>query len=304
MIKSITVINYLGESLTLDLFRPELSGFIVNSITGLGPEKATVNTTEMATADGSLYNSARVPSRNIVISLRYMWKATIEEVRLLSYKYFPIKKKLTLIVETDNRISSIEGYVESNEPNIFSKEESADISIVCAFPFFYSAKGDGIETTVFSGIEPVFEFPFSNESLEDPLLIMGQIQNRTYNNVPYHGDVETGIIMTIHAIGEASGIAIFNVNTREVIRIDTDKLAALTGSGIKYGDDIIITTIVGEKSAILIRDGKTTNILNCLERNIDWFQLSKGDNLFAYTADVGATNLQFKIQNRLVYEGV
>lgn len=51
-------------------------------------------------------------------------------------------------------------------------------------------------------------------------------------------------------------------------------------------------------------NGKTTNILNCLDKNADWFQLAKGDNIFAYTAEYGSTNLQFKIENRIVYEGV
>ena len=103
MIKSITVTNYLGDSIKLDLARPEESGFVVTSVTGLGSGKANINMTEVATNDGSLYNSSRLPSRNIVISLKYLWQSTIEDVRQLSYKYFPIKKKLTLLIETDNR---------------------------------------------------------------------------------------------------------------------------------------------------------------------------------------------------------
>ena len=42
MIKSVTVVNHLGESLKLDLASPEKSGFIVKSIEGLGPVKATL----------------------------------------------------------------------------------------------------------------------------------------------------------------------------------------------------------------------------------------------------------------------
>lgn len=88
------------------------------------------------------------------------------------------------------------------------------------------------------------------------------------------------------------------------MRIDTDKLEAYTGSGIVAGDDIVICTVKGNKSITLIRGGKSTNILNCLEKNADWFQLAKGDNIFAYTAQSGGSNLQFKIENRIVYEGV
>lgn len=304
MIKSITVTNYLGDTLKMELSRPHLSGFIITSVTGLGPGKANINTTEISTNDGSLYNSSRVPNRNIVISLRYLWTNSIEDARQMSYKYFPIKKKLRLLIETDNRLAEIDGYVESNEPEIFSKEEGADISIICPYPFFYSADGDGMQTTVFSGVEPMFEFPFSNESLSDPLLEMGEIHNRTDNVVIYNGDVETGIIITIHAMGEASGITIYNTLTREIMEIDTDKIATLTGSGIIAGDDIIISTVKGNKYAKLIRAGDEINILNCMDKNTDWFQLSKGDNVFVYTAETGTTNLQFKIENRLVYEGV
>lgn len=302
MIKSITVTNYLGDSIKLELTKPELSGFVITSVTGLGAGKADINTTDMSTNDGSFYNSARVQQRNIVLSLRYLFKKTIEDVRHLSYKYFPLKKKVKLLIETDNRNLEIEGYVESNEPDIFSKEESADISIICPYPFFYS--GDGVQTTIFSGVEPMFEFPFSNESLNTNLLIMGEIQNKTENVVVYNGDIETGVTITIHAIGEASDITIYNVTTRESMTIDTGKIARFTGSGIVAGDDIIICTIVGEKSVTLLRGGKTYNILNCINRDTDWFELVKGDNLFAYAASFGMANLQFKIENRSVYEGV
>lgn len=304
MIKSVTVTNYLGDSITLDMRKPEESGFIVTSVTGLGSGKANINMTEVATNDGGLFNSSRLPSRNIVISLKYLWKNSIEDVRQMSYKYFPIKKKLTLVIETDNRVAEIDGYTEANEPNIFSKDEGSDISIICPNPFFYSAGKDGLNTTVFFGVEPLFEFPFGNESLYECLLELGAIKNQTEQVVVYNGDAEIGVTITIHAIGEARNITIYNTGTREVMRIDTVKLAAFTGSSIIAGDEIVICTIKGNKSITLLRNGKTTNILNCLDKNADWFQLAKGDNIFAYTAEAGSTNLQFKIENRLIYEGV
>lgn len=304
MIRAITVTNYLGDSIKLDLARPEQSGFVVTSVTGLGSGKANINMTEVATNDGGLFNSSRLPSRNIVISLKYLWHDSIEDVRQLSYKYFPIKKKLTLLIETDNRQAEIDGYTETNEPTIFSKDEGSDISIVCPNPFFYSAGKDGINTTIFYGVEPLFEFPFSNESLYECLLEMGRIQNQTEKTIVYSGDTEIGVTIVIHAIGEARNITIYNTGTREIMRIDTDKLKAFTGSGIIPGDEIIICTVKGQKSITLLRNGKTTNILNCLDKNADWFQLAKGDNIFAYTVEEGRANLQFRIENRIVYEGV
>lgn len=66
MIHSFAITNYLGDRIKLDLREPEVSGFLIKSVTGLGPVKATVNTTEVVTNDGSMFNSARLSQRNIV----------------------------------------------------------------------------------------------------------------------------------------------------------------------------------------------------------------------------------------------
>ena len=304
MIHSITVTNYLGDSITLELARPEQSGFIVKSVEGLGPAKGNVNTVEVSTNDGGVFNSARLSIRNPVLDLVFLETntETIEDIRHKSYKYFPVKKKVKLLIETDNRVSEIEGYVEHNEPAIFSNQEGCQISIICPYPYFYSAGESNI--TIFSGIEPLFEFPFENESLVTDLLEMGEVQNSAEQVITYNGDAEIGVTIIIYAIGDASNVTIYNAGTREVMRIDTDKLAALTGDGIIAGDEITIKTTKGDKSITLLRGGVTTNILNCLDKNADWFQLVKGDNVFVYTAETGNSNLQFRIENRVIYEGV
>lgn len=301
MIKVLTVTNYLGDSIRIELARPELSGFAITSITGLGPGKAVINTTDFSTTDGGIYSSSRLPVRNIVISLQYLWKNSIEDTRQLSYKYFPLKRKVTLGIETDNRNVEISGYVESNDPTIFSDAEGADISIICPDPLFYSLESS---LTVFSGIEPMFEFPFYNDSLSENLLVMSEILSVAEKVIVYEGDAEVGVTITIHAIGEARNITIYNTETREFMRINTDKLETYTGSGIIAGDDIIICTVTGRKTITLLRDGKTINVLNCLEKESQWFKLSKGDNVFAYTAEEGSNNLQFSIENSVVYEGI
>lgn len=307
MIYSLAVTNFLGDRIRLELGKPENTGFLIKSITGLGPVKANVNTTEVATNDGSMFNSARLSQRNIVIQMVFVnsiYGEDIEEIRQKSYKYFPIKKNVELVIETDNRYVRTTGYIESNEPDIFSKQEGTQISIICPDPYFYSASEDGDNVTDFYSIDPMFEFPFSNESLTEPLLVFGEIQIKTEGVITYTGDSEIGVMIYIHAIGPAEHINIYNTETREVMTIDTVKLEKLTGRGLIAGDDIIINTLKGEKSIILVRSGVSYNILNCLDKNTDWFTLVKGDNIFAFTADSGVTNLQFRIENKVIYEGV
>ena len=157
---------------------------------------------------------------------------------------------------------------------------------------------------MFSGIEPAFEFPFSNESLTQKLIELGTIEYSTEKNVYYGGDSEVGVLITIHAIGNAGDITIYNTGTREIMKISNSKIEAITGSGIKNGDDIIISTVKGDKYITLLREGVYTNILNALDKGSDWFQLTKGDNIFAYSSTSGSVNLRFKIENKTIYEGV
>ena len=307
MIYSIVVTNYLGDRIKLELGKPDVSGFLIKSITGLGPAKANVNTTEVSTNDGSLFNSARLSQRNIVLDMVFIntvYGESIEDLRQKSYKYFPLKKSVELTIETDNRYVKTTGYVESNEPNIFSSQVGTQISIICPDPYFYSAGEDGNNVTNFYSIDPMFEFPFSNESLDEPLLVFGEIQIKTEGVITYHGDSEIGVMIYIHAIGPATNINIYNTETREVMRINTEKISSLTGKGIVASDDIVINTAKGEKSITLIREGVSYNILNCLDKNTDWFTLAKGDNISAFTADSGVTNLQFRVENKVIYEGV
>lgn len=315
MIRSIMVTNYIGDKLELDFAEPEKSGLAVIFVSGLGPGTATVNVSEIPTGDGALYNSARRSSRNIVLGLVFLWKESlvsnknrivgnIEDARLLTYKYFPLKKKIKLRIKTDTRHAEIEGYVESNEPSIFSKLEGTTISIICPDPNFYSVEGGGVQTTIFSSVEPAFEFPFKNDSLEENCLVFGVISQRPEKHIFYRGDVETGFTITITSMGNASGIAIYDMITGQRMELDSAKLESFTGSDIISGDKIIICTVRGKKSVMLERGGITINILNCLTRDSDWLVLRKGDNIFSYSADSGANNLRLRIDNQIIYEGV
>lgn len=305
MIKSVTVTNYLGESLKMELTNPYDSGIAITDITGIGPGKADINVTELTSSDGSLHNSSRLGTRNIVMTLRFMFAPDIETVRQKTYRFFPIKKELTLTFETDNRSCYITGYVESNEPVIFEENEYTQISIVCPDPYFYSLRAD---STVFSGVISMFEFPFSNEVQNNEeterFLIMSDLQFETEQTVYYSGESEIGMTIRIRAIGTVENLTIFNTRTREFIKLDTDKLQQITGSVIIAGDEITICTVKGKKSIRLLRDGVTTNILNCMTKDSSWIQLVKGDNILAYTADSGAEKLYFSVENNVIYEGV
>ena len=301
MIEKITVTNPKNESLVLTLRNPDEAGLYVQNIDGLGPPKANVNSTELATIDGALFQSSRITQRNIVITLGMLFSPSIEEARLRTYKYFPIKKEIKLRIKTDNRDAECIGYVESNEPVIFSSQQTTQISILCPDPFFYEI---GDEETVFSGIQPRFEFPFSNESLTENLIEFGDIRLDTRAILQYVGDVDTGVLITIHALGPAGNVIIYNTNTYERLMINVNRIVSLTGQAFGESDTIIINTNRGNRYARLLREGFYTNIISAIDRNADWFQLSNGDNIFTFTAAGGENDLIVTFLYRNAYGGI
>ena len=306
MIKSLKIKNYRGKTMTLDLTEFSEDGIYIMSINGLGPVTSKINTTNVASYDGSIFNSSQLEERNINIKfgIAEVYSGSTEQARQKIYEMFTTKRPVELTFLTDNRYALCEGYVRINDPDIFSEEVSQTVSIICPDPAFYDANGTGIQVTTFYGIENHFEFPFSNESLTDNLIEFGIMRRDTSKNIHYIGEIETGCTITIHALGDVGSITIYNTQTKERMFLDANKLEALTGSPLKYSDTLIINTNRNKKSVRLLRDGVYTNVLNIIARNSDWFKIAQGDNLFAYTATDGLYNIQFKVENRIAYGGI
>lgn len=304
MIKNVTVTNHRGDSVVMELRKPTDSGFAITEIEGLGPVSANINTTEIVSYDGSIFNSSRGTERNIVFHLTFLG-IDIEEIRHKTYLYFPLKQLITIKVETDHRICETTGYVESNEPDIFADDgEGCTISVICPDAWFDDVSEEGQFDVSYWSIDPLFEFPFSNESLSEKLIEFGNIRNNFEETFYYDGEVDTGFVLTIHALGDVGNITIYDSITRESMIIDSEKLAGITGSKLKAGDDLIISTVKGKKSATLVRDAKTTNVLNCIGRGSTWFQLSQGENTYAYFLEEGSANIQLTFDVQNLFQGV
>ena len=310
MIKSVTAVNFKGESIKMDLFHPESSGFIIIKIDGIGPGKATVTKNDSKVYDGGTITSARLPSRNIKMEIQFLWVNSIEDVRHKSYKYFPLKKPITLIFETDTRTVEIEGVVESNEPDIFSSEESTNISIICPDPYFYASGENARSRTEFSGINPLFEIPsdtgYSNESLTEALTEISALYVQSERGIMNYGEVDIGVVISIKPLAIVKGIlTISNVTLGQNMSFDLNKIKTITKNDFHLGDELVINTLRGKKSVTLVREGKNHNALSCIDTRTDWIYLTSGENTFTYYLDgEGIEDLQFSVTNSILYEGV
>lgn len=301
MIQNVIVTNYLGDTLVMGVGDPDESGLLISNIDGIGPGQAEISTTELAATDGAAYNSARLVSRNITFKIIFQSDMSIEDIRHLSYQFFHLKQPITLTFITDTRALQIDGYVESNEPDIFSEEESTTISVVCPYPYFYNLRSSEF---VFSRIESMFEFPFCNDSLTEDLLIFGEIRDRYEYPVFYEGDAETGLVFTVTFRGPVKNLSIFNTFRNEILKIDTAKIEAIIGSSIQAMDELVISTVTGKKSLTFWRNGKSYNVLNALDRSSEWVHLGIGRNTLAFTAETGEKNIEISVEYYPLYEGV
>lgn len=256
-------------------------------VEGLNPPQATINKSSNATTDGCKITSAKVESRNLVIYISIEGDA--EENRNKLYEYFQIANKVTVFYKNGIKDVCIEGVVETLECNLFDEKEQAQISIVCEKPYFKSL--DYLVTS-FSSVSSLFEFPFSiPESGIEFSAITTNVRKKIINT----GDVKTGAIIRLYAAGTVENPILYDVLKKTHMKLKIT---------MKPSDEIVINTNQREKDIVLIRNGKTTNILGTMQQDSEFFVLEPGDNVFTYTCKSGDTNLMVTFTTQPQYGGV
>lgn len=254
---------------------------------GLHPPEAIINMDALALSDGALFNSSRVGTRNIVITVHFTRNP--EACRHDIYKVFKPKRFVRLYYTNSTRNVYIDGRVESVVVDPFEQMQKAQISILCPRPFFRDI-ADGV--TDFTTVTSLLEFPVEFPEGGIPFSEVTAYAEKAVLNA---GEVETGVRIEFQARGAVRNPAFYNTTTGEGFSLDYDFIA---------GDAVSINTLPGEKSVILRRDGATINLLNAVTLGSSWLRLTVGDNVFAYTADTGADLMMTRFIVTPLYEGV
>lgn len=278
-----SVKNHNGEVLNLSTS----SNYTLYKITGLQPPASAVNTSKNATSDGENLNSVRVDKRNIVLYMTV--EGDVETSRINLYKYFPLKQTVTLYFKNNTRDVYIEGVVELIQCDLFASKQVAQVSLICPQPYF-KAVNDLV--SYFSDISALFEFPFS---IPASGIELSAITTNARKSIVNTGDVASGLIIELDAIGEVVNPIIYDVFKRTHIKLIYTMVA---------GDRIVINTNQGKKSISLVRNGVATNIMGYMYPSSSWLTLEAGDNLFTYDADSSTTNLQITFTTSVLYGGV
>lgn len=129
-----------------------------------------------------------------------------------------------------------------------------------------------------------FSFPLK---LSASGIAIGTKTVSTIADIENNGDIETGMIVEFTAKSSLKNPSILNVNTREFIKINKTMTA---------NETITINTNYGEKSVISSVSG---NILNLLDAESTFLQLSRGINTIKYDAE---SNLNGLVVTMYYYE--
>lgn len=283
---SLTVQNKYGTKMTLT----DDNRYYVIRVMGLTPAAANINTDALAVGDGSLFNSSKVGTRNIVITLKYKEGINVEEARLALYKIFKTKQWVRIFRKSKTRDVYIDGYVETFDGDLYERGQMAAVSIICPDPFFKA-----VESTVtdFNAVIRLLEFPVEFPESGIPF---SEIRAYSEKSVVNGGDAESGVIIRCNFTGEVENPAFYNLTTGEGLSVAFSFLR---------GDSLTIDTNQGSKSITLIREGATINMLNYLVQGSAWFLLTIGDNVFTFTADDdGRENMDVVFTSTNQFEGV
>ena len=261
------------------------------SIDGIDYPELDISTTSNAHYDGSYINSNRADKRTIIIQAEYQF-ADIENERDKLLSFFNFKNTGTLVIDYSKRKKSIQYNISDFKSKIDNVNDKLnfEVELLCTEPYLRDVAESKLDIALWRG---AFHFPLRCNS--DNKIIMGVKEPSLIANINNTGDVETGMIIEFRALGTVKNPSLFNINTREFIKINTTMTA---------GEIIRVNTNVGHKSIIKINNDVETKIMNLLDIDSTFLQLAVGDNLFRYNADDGFNFMEVSIYFNPSYLGV
>lgn len=248
MLTKVEVTTAQGALLTLPLMdSPE--GFMIETVDGLDPVKATIVSSSYAQRDGDQYQSSRRGPRDIVFKLNAFlgYGATIRQIRKYLMGYL-MPRSLVSLRFYDDEIEPVDivGRVEIFNFPLFVEDPDVTISIHCESPDFLALTPD-----VFSG---------------------NTVADTTEVLINYDGEVSSGIQLQLNVNRALPSFSIFHRPANDAVRT-LDFTQALSA-----GDVLTLSTVPGAKAAKLTRAGSDSSLLYGVTPYSNWIELEPGDN--------------------------
>lgn len=250
---------------------------------GFNPPPASLYASKSPNKKGSKKNGSTLNERVIIIQIKI--HGDIELNRNALYEWTDTETELKVYYKNGVKNIYCEGTVTDCDVPICTDNEIMTIAITCNDPYLKDLQKIATEI---SNLLKQFTFPFAIDSNGIPF---STLRDNNISNV-FNAGAETGALIRIKALGEVSNISLYDAN-------DATKIFQINMT-LQENEIVEIDTDKSPRTVKLIRtDGTVENILKYVGHNPTWFQLKKGNNLFAFSAsDTGSVEVTFSFTTK------
>lgn len=247
----------------------------ITNIDGFTVADVEVASSTTASIDGDVINNLRVTPRTVVLDLKVKNNVNVETAKRWLLQTVKPKLPGRIRMTQDGRETELSGIVENIEMPRFTNGVICQVTLYCSVPYWQDVNYVLVEI---SRLIDLHYFPKDQGGLAFP---SGGIPLGSYNlnnTQTYYndGDAETGMLITIIALGYVVNPIIYDVTGAYIGVIDT----------MAEGDVIEINTNRGEK--YVRKNGE--NIFSKIKSGSSFLQLAIGDNQLTVNADSGTQN--------------
>lgn len=267
------------------------NGFVLASIPrGLGFDRdistaATVN-------DGSSFIKAKVPERQIILSLKAFDHADRERINAL----FLADDNQAVLTYTplDNAFEprKLYCYVDAVSPLSSAFPCVVQVTLIATNPFWQSEKSEN-----FGIVGEIDNFSFDVALPESDTFVFSTEIAGNSNYVINNGNIASGFVMRILLSFPKNWVKITNYTTGKYIRIDGDYQA---------GCEIVIDTRINSKSVKyrVLGNADYVDILSDLQFGSEFFNVIPGENRIYIDTDSAVTGMDVSVQLNTLFGGV
>lgn len=294
MINKIIYKNERGLLVELNRIGP----LFLSSVEGFGGIETDPVTIKTAYQDGVSISKNILKERILTLNC-YLCIDTEQQRNILKrklYNAFNPKLEGHMQIFTDSGISRgasnlrvIQSPIFNDDYETINQLVAFQVQLIMPLPFFEDSNQNKVE---FGNDIGNFFFDLEIEEEGKELSIKN---NSIVTNIANLGDVETPLKVVFRAKSNVKNPIIYNVYTKEFIKINKTMSA---------GEEIIVTTQIGNKRVESYLNGITTNIFNLLDINSTFMWLDVGDNVIRYDADELIEQLEVYIYYTNYYLGV
>lgn len=260
---------------------------IVYNIEGLQPTELTASTIRKAYTNGVVVNNTHRAERQVILNLALTAGRDNDKLRRNIYDLLGDKEAGKLRYIDDELDVTTEAYAEAPTVDIWTLQPTIQVSFLCPDAFFKATSETVLEMYEST---PALQFPLTIKEDEGGVIMGMEAPAVSEFEIFNHGQASAGVKIVVRFTQDANGFILENESTGNVLKIaNSFKINGVTG-GFKSGDILTITTEVGEKGAILYREGINYDIFSAINYGDSWLRIERGRNVIRYAQGDNVTN--------------